>query len=1226
MASLREHSLKIFYSPADDPLNNFYIPALSSSVQYDRSAGFFSSSALAVAAAGVARLIQNGGGMRLLVGADLSQEDIDAIQQGYDLKERLTQRMLEHFPDPQDALMKERLEIMAWMIAEGMLDIKVALPRDEKGFPIPASYVQDYYHAKFGVFTDTEGNQIGFSGSINESETAWRKNYENFSVYFSWNETAGYLEQLKINFERLWNGQERDWVSVEFPSAVRGELLKYRPSRPPRFDPLERRKSTEPVPQVADQKPGLQTPTLKERITFQFLRDAPYFPNAVELGANTSVINPWPHQLHVSRSIIERFPDRALLCDEVGLGKTIEAGLVIRQLLLSERVKRCLILAPKSVLKQWQEELYEKFALEIPRYDSNAFWDVNDQWLETDEVNPWNAFDVILVGSQLAKRADRRDEILSAKPWDLVLVDEAHHARRKDFKQHIYRPNNLLSLLNDLKTKEKYASLLLLTATPMQVHPLEVWDLLSTLGLGGRWGANEEDFLEYFSQLRLPFEQIDWEFMFDMLSDHLATGGKLQESFIKDASTQLGAVKWRMLEELPSQRGKREQTVSSLGKSAQPYIVEMMQLHTPINRYMSRNTRALLREYERRGLFRVSVPMRKPEIKRVTMRADELTLYDRIDDYISNFYHKYENERRGLGFIMTVYRRRLTSSFHAVYCSLDRRLKFLQGKIGEQEIYTDDDVEQDELDFDQETTSGHDKEYFQAELTYVLDFIQQLRLLSVNDSKLEVLKEQLSQIFQKRDTVLLFTQYTDTMEYLRRELRDVYGNDIACYSGRGGEIWNGITWVQTSKETVKDDFKQGKIRILICTDSASEGLNLQTCGVLIDYDMPWNPMRVEQRIGRIDRIQQEFPDVWISNYFYKDTIEDQIYFRLQDRIKWFEVVVGDLQPILAEVGEVTRRLAMMSPTEREVELEREIRNLKDRLQQRNFDALDLDHLINSDINNLGPTSPVTLEQLENILTTSQATSTLFTRHPEIEKAYLLEWDNASLPVTFSQEVFDEYPYSLRLLTFGSPLLQKILEAIPDVDNELISPFVRMASEDGLKVRQWFLVDGDAAVELPTVQSLQDHLTKLDEAKPLDAEIATQIFQIKVGEILGRYNDVIQFRRKAEFLTNKQRAQSVLIKAALVEIALGIQADMFETETYPTAFNEYTILGLQRHGFPWGALLQLAYDESLTLREDDPYFQQVNGEKKTILKSRLTQLEKDARELTIALSQAKPIAR
>ncbi len=1220
MASLRDHSLKIFYSPADDPLNNFYIPALSSSVRYDRSAGFFSSSALAVAAAGVARLIQNGGHMRLLVGASLSEQDVEAIQQGHDLKERLTQHMLERFPDPQDALMKERLAVLAWMIAEGMLEIKVVLPRDEHGLPLPAPLTEDYYHAKLGIFTDTQGDQVGFSGSVNESETAWRKNYEQLTVFFSWDNTAAYLEQHKIIFERLWNGKEKEWIALDIPEAIRSQLLKYRPSYPPQFDPLERRKEKEPALQVADQLPGLRTATLQERILFQFLRDAPYLPNAVEFGASTSAIQAWPHQLRVARTIIERFPDRALLCDEVGLGKTIEAGLVIRQLLLSERVKRCLILAPKSVLKQWQEELYEKFALEVPRYDSNTFWDVHGQRLETDETNPWNAFDVMLAGSQLAKRADRRNELLSAKSWDLLLVDEAHHARRKDFIQKIYRSNNLLSLLNDFKASEKYASLLLLTATPMQVHPLEVWDLLSTLGLGGRWGVNEEDFLEFFSQLRLPFDQVDWEFMFDMLRDHLESGGKIQESFVKEASEKLGAVKWKMLEELPARQGQREQVVASLGTPAHSFVMEMARLHTPINRYMFRNTRALLREYERKGILKISVPTRKPEIKRVPMRSDEQTLYDRIDEYISSFYHKYENEKRGLGFVMTVYRRRLTSSFYAVRCSLDRRLKFLQGQIGEQDIFTDDDTEQDELDFDQETKSGHDKEYFETEFNYVSDFINELKMVSIADSKLEVLKGQLNQVFHKRNTVLIFTQYTDTMDYLRDQLKDVYGNDIACYSGRGGEVWNGIAWVETSKESVKEDFRLGKVRILLCTDSASEGLNLQTCGVLINYDMPWNPMRVEQRIGRIDRIGQEYPDVWISNYFYKDTIEDQIYFRLQDRIQWFEVVVGDLQPILAEVGEITRRLAMLSPTDREIELDHEIRNLKNRIQERNFEALDLDQIIQADIDNLAPTSPVTLEQIEDILTKSQVTSTLFTSHPEIEKAYLFQWENTSYPVTFSREVFDQYPVTLRILTFGTPLFNQILNAIPGISDETVMPFVRFSFEKDIKVRQWYMVTNDSALEIPTIQSLRDNLDKLDPAKLVKIQIAGQKFEKNLQHILGEYGNIVQFRRRAEFLTNKKRAQSILVKAALIEIALGVQADMFELETYPTVFNEQSITSLQRHGFPWGPLLKLAFEESLLPKEEDPYFQKINGESKSSLKAKFSQLAKEAREVLPLLSR------
>src|SRR5438309_1636968 len=117
----------------------------------------------------------------------------------------------------------------------------------------------------------------------------------------------------------------------------------------------------------------------------------------------------------------------------------------------------------------------------------------------------------------------------------------------------------------------------------------------------------------------------------------------------------------------------------------------------------------------------------------------------------------------------------------------------------------------------------------------------------------------------------------------------------ACNSGRGGERWQEGKWVTVSKETIKTAFRSSQeVKVLLCTESASEGLNLQTCGVLINYDMPWNPMRVEQRIGRIDRIGQTYERVWIRNYFYGDTVEALVYQRLGDRIDWFQTVIGDL--------------------------------------------------------------------------------------------------------------------------------------------------------------------------------------------------------------------------------------------------------------------------------------------------------------------------------------------
>jgi len=1236
--NLRDHPFRIYYGPADDPLANFYIPALSASVRYDRSAGFFSSSALAVAAAGIARLIQNGGQMRLLVGAALDEGDVEAIRRGHNLQERVTTRLLERFPDPTDALLRQRLEALAWMVAEGTLEIRVVLPRDAHGAPIPAHLAQDYYHPKTGVFTDARGDRIAFSGSVNESATAWRKNYETFSVYFSWDATQAYLAQVVANFERLWQGQESDWIALDIPAAVRDRLLVYRPSRAPERDPLE--PTTEPVRIVAEPAhppPATPEPTTRERILFQFVRDAPYLPGATGLGAATAAITPWPHQTHVANELLAEFPSRALLCDEVGLGKTIEAGLVIRQLLISGRVKRCLILTPKSVLNQWQEELYEKFALEIPRYEDGKLFDVHDRPLPlANGANLWDACDVLLASSQLAKRGDRRKEVLAARPWDLLVVDEAHHARRKDFLQPIYRPNRLLGLLNELKAADKYAGLLLLTATPMQIHPLEVWDLLTVLGMGGRWGADEAAFLRFFGEMRKPFGEADWEFIFDMVDDYLEAGGELDPLFRAQVAADIGPVKWATLEELPKRRGERNALLKQLGPTAWPHVIEMARRHTPLSRAIYRNTRDLLRKYREKGILKETVPTRRPEIRRVPMRPEEESLYNRIEEYITQFYQKYESERRGLGFVMTVYRRRLTSSFWAVRCSLERRLKFLTGVAGVETLLTDEDIEQDELELDileeegavAAGPSASQASRFAAELAYVRDFIQELKQLSVADSKLEALKAELAQIFKQRQTVLIFTQYTDTMDYLREQLRHVYGGEVACYSGRGGEVWNGIAWVQTTKEAVKADFRTGKIRILLGTESASEGLNLQTCGVLINYDMPWNPMRVEQRIGRIDRIGQVYPVVWIYNYFYRDTIEDKIYQRLKDRINWFEVVVGDLQPILAEVGEVTKRLAMLPAAEREARLEAEVAALRERLQHREVEALDLDAYLRAGDYQPGPPPAVTLAQLADLLTHAQATGRLFRPHPDIADAYLLNWQGEQLPVTFSPACFDRYPDSVRFLSYGSPLLAEILASVPEPDEERLrnAGIVRRVASADFELRGWYARPKPNAPPTPiaTFSALADHLKSATPALAADdalAAAAAEAFASEVARAQARHADILRQRKKAHYLTLLAKARSLLLRAALVEIALGQSRELFDGDAYPSEFSEQAVLGLQRHGFPWAPLLKLAYQPGLAPDPSDDFFQKIMGEKRETLVGRLNQLKGEARGLVKALTCA-----
>jgi superfamily II DNA or RNA helicase len=1222
IGQLRDCDFQIWYGPSDDGLHRLYIPALERCLSYDRTAGFFSSSALALAAAGVARLIKNGGHMRLLVGADLSEEDVAAIVAGHDLAERITERLLATLTDPEDALIHQRLQVLAWMVAEGTLEIKVVLPMGPDSHPLPASQAAPYFHSKTGVFTDAVGDQVAFTGSVNESTKAWVHNYEDIMVFRSWDSTRPYLAQVVQRFDRLWERKEPDWIAIPIPEAVRDRLIRFRPDQAPTIDPLDLRSQQEPEPDPpAEMEPASSTNEVleRERLLVQFLRDAPYLPNASRLGAATSAINPWPHQDRVADALVDRYPESFLVADEVGLGKTIEAGLAIRQLLISGRVRRCLILTPKSVLRQWQEELYEKFALDVPRFDGATFWTVFGEERPPTTENPFDMLSVALASSQLMKRRERQAQLLSAQPWDLVVVDEAHHARRKDFQDPRFRPNRLLELLLDLRNRT--LSLILLTATPMQVHPVEMWDLLTVLGMGGRWGADQDNFLRFFGELRHDFADANWEFVFDMVHDFLATGGTQDELFARAAQQRVGLVEWQQVRSLPDST-KRDQVLKQLSMSGRAVAAEFAKRHTPLRRFVFRNTRSLLREYQRRGILRANVPQRDPLLEWIPMRPAERALYDRIEEYIADFYAKYENKRKGLGFIMTVYRRRLTSSFYAIEQSLARRLAYLKG-LAPTAGFDDDDLEQDDLELDvTEDLSEADRDLFRDEIAYVEDFLHDLAQLST-DSKLEWLQAEIQEVFKQRETIVIFTQYTDTMDYLRDHLREVYGGQVACYSGRGGEEWRGGTWTKTTKEHIKNTFRDGEhVKILVCTEAASEGLNLQTCGVLVNFDMPWNPMRVEQRIGRIDRIGQRYPIVWVRNYFYEDTIEATVYKRLGDRIDWFQAVVGDLQPILSRVARSIQTLAMLPGTQRRRRVEDELVELRAEIDQQQVALLKLDDFLEAEPLVAPRDVPVTLADLERVLTQESSLRQRFSPHPTIDLAYLLSWGDGVVTVTFDRAVFDQHPATVRLLTYGERLLDDLLCLIEPVSSVSDgSGVLRCTTGELLPLRGYYRTSDKRVLPI-------DRLTEIEGLTPASEVViwtdeqraeATAAFREHVSTVEAREQAVTEARGRAERLALVERVRQVLLRAALVELALGQRPDLFRGAPLPWEFSEEAVRGLRRHKYPFAPLFHLVETAGLTPLPTDPYFIGCQSESVDVLRRRFEQLRLRAVELVKQLA-------
>ena len=269
-----------------------------------------------------------------------------------------------------------------------------------------------------------------------------------------------------------------------------------------------------PEPVVKDPGEPADPPSaeLRSRVWW-FIQEAPTWPDGGErVGEATSAVTPWPHQVRVFERLYHPWPPRLLIADEVGLGKTIQAGMLLRQAWHSKRVGRVLILAPKAILRQWQVELREKFNLNWPIYDGRKLvWYPSPAWRGRNERrvdrHAWHRQPVVIASSQMMRRRDRAAVLLEeAHPWDLIVLDEAHHARRQAAgSPQQGGPNALLRLMRGLKDRAE--GLVLLTATPMQVHPVEVWDLLELLGLPPEWTATA--FLGFFDDVAQPSPSAD---------------------------------------------------------------------------------------------------------------------------------------------------------------------------------------------------------------------------------------------------------------------------------------------------------------------------------------------------------------------------------------------------------------------------------------------------------------------------------------------------------------------------------------------------------------------------------------------------------------------------------------------------------------------------------------------------------------------------------------------
>ncbi len=916
--SFRSVTLNPMYSPDNAPFDTFYEPLLSRAVAYDRAVGYWSGAELQFAAQSTAYFIAGGGVMRLIVGAQLGKKDVDAVLSGTPLDDVVAERLL---ADPglegTKIVQSEHLSVLAWMVANDRLRIRVGIPVDKHGHLLTHHESGRYFHTKYGIFTDRYGHKVAFSGSNNASVTAWVKNHETFDAYRSWRSESweDYGKPKELAFERHWCANpDEGWAIIDLPTAVREHLIEHAPDAPPYpFEML--------VPQPKPKEADHEAPPVDVHHEIQAawdelvaLRDAPRA--SAWTGVGTAWAQPLPHQAELIERVVSTYPRGYLFADEVGLGKTVEAGMVLREVFTSGRAKKALLLVPASVMKQWQEELHEKMNLDVARYDKGGFVDRFDQPIATDpKANPWSAFPIVLASSHLARRRTRRTEILDAGPWDVVLVDEAHHARRRGSKS-TDTPNSLLALLQEMKKRDLWRALYLASATPMQMHPHEAWDLIELLGLPGKWGEQASFFTRYFTYLGDPPEKRDWKFLCDMLEDYfsdlLAERDTEMERQVDDALGWADAWTVTGMAGNPPSSDLRAQFPNGTSE----WMDKWARRHTPMRDRVFRNTRKIMRAYQEAGIIPASVviPHRHVIDEFIPLAPNERKLYERIEEYIRRHYNAYKSDKstKALGFIMTVYRRRLTSSFEAIKQSLQRRLDVLEQGKSLADLLTDDDgADLENSLFDPEVFDVR-ADRLKEEIGELRSFLNDLGDITGEDTKAKKLVEALAESFKTYDSAVVFTQYVDTMDYVRERLLAAGYYRLGCYSGRGGEIYDPVAeeWNRVTKAEIKSRFRNGDIEVLIGTDSMSEGLNLQTSGRLINYDMPWNLMRVEQRIGRIDRIGATYEHLQISNYFYEDTVEEQVYKGIKEDYDDFTNILGGAAPVLGTVEKVIEGLVL----------------------------------------------------------------------------------------------------------------------------------------------------------------------------------------------------------------------------------------------------------------------------------------------------------------------------
>ena len=826
---LNELTLHPVYNHGNCPdlLTGLYEPLLAQAVRYHRTTYTFTAEGLIAAAAGAANFVRNGGRIRLICDHSVREDVLQAIHDGQlDAEVALQQTaqcedlLLTETADIADRL---HLELAYWLVANGIMEVKVAIRGDR------------IFHNKSGIVEDAQGNRVAFAGSLNETLSGWRHNWESVDVYTE-GEGLAHLEAREREFQALWTNQAAGLAVIDLPTYYRDYIVERAPPSPPEIRSVRER---------------------RQAYTFNDYWQGIYDALASDPDSTIATIPTtlWPHQERFRQQNVGSDAIRRLIADEVGLGKTLQAGVILKTRLNQGKAGKVLVIAPKAATKQWQSELLMKFAIDAPIIDTHGCY-YRDGRTEPVASPPWDV-PLAIAGHQWLVR-NTEQFLATCGEYDIVIIDEAHRARFRDVDiEQRRQPNQYLRLLLQLSRRTR--ELLLLTATPMQLNEVELWALLELLDPDG-WNTAE---YHRFYQDESP-DLAEWKYRRDLWrkTNPPDTGDFLLSSDNDDyIASQL---------EDPA---------------ALQATLDTMQRSAPAGRLMSRHTRELLRHYRQQGLLDMPVPQRQAQDVTITMTPEERQLYDGIKPLIQQCYGGQGITPQALGFITTIFRKRFGSSTYA-YAQTLRNAANRIPQDADDWMTLLDDADLDELT-ERETNTLNNA----ANLDALLKSADEAERLSHSDSKRRRLTEVITERREQgHNHILMFTQFRDTQSWLSEHLQRA-GHYVTELYGQDGHLGD--------RGRRLEEFRKQPNGLLLCTETASESLNLQFCSAVVNYDIPWNPMTLEQRAGRIDRIGQERPIVDVVNLFYEGTAEHDAYEAVARRFESIRANVGEYPPIIA---------------------------------------------------------------------------------------------------------------------------------------------------------------------------------------------------------------------------------------------------------------------------------------------------------------------------------------